>query len=220
MTCAEGSCALLVFARAPIPGHAKSRLIPRFGAHFAAALQQRMTERALDAAVRSEAGAVSLWCTPSVRHPFFAACRAAYRLTLESQRGPGLGERLRHAHDRMFAAYRALLIVGTDCPALSAEHLRTARTELRSHDAVVIPAEDGGYVLLGLARPCPAAFEGIDWGSDRVLAQTLQRLREAGRSCRVLAPLWDVDRPQDIERLAASLPELLAGLQPPPERNE
>ncbi len=213
MTFADSGLGLLVFARAPIPGKAKSRLIPRCGPDFAAALQQRMTVRMLDAAVRSEAGAVSLWCSPSARHPFFAACRRTYGVRLHTQLGADLGARLRHAHERMFAAYRALLIVGTDCPLLTAGHLQAAAAELRDHDAVVVPAEDGGYVLLGLGRPCPQVFEAIAWGSDRVLDQTLQRLHAAGRSCRVLAPLWDVDRPEDVVRLQACQPELLAGLR-------
>jgi rSAM/selenodomain-associated transferase 1 len=217
VTCADPDLALLVFTRAPIPGKAKSRLIARFGAGFAASLQQRMSEQMLDAAVRSEVGAVSLWCSPSVKHPFFAACRRTYGVALYTQRGADLGERLRHAHERMFASYRALLIVGTDCPALTTEHLRAAREELRDHDAVVVPAEDGGYVLLGLRRPCLQAFEAITWSSDRVLDQTLERLRRAGHSFRLLPSLWDVDRPEDVFRLQACRPELLAGLRYPHE---
>jgi uncharacterized protein len=212
VTSADRDLALLVFARAPVPGKAKSRLIPSFGAQFAAALQQRMTEHMLETALRAEVGDVSLWCSPSPRHTFFARCRRAYGVSLHTQRGESLGERLRDAHDRMFASYRRLLFVGTDCPILTAQHLRTAAAELRDHEAVVVPAEDGGYVLLGLAQPYSQVFEAIAWGGDQVLAQTLERLKEAGRSCRVLAPLWDVDRQADVARLMACRPELFAGL--------
>jgi rSAM/selenodomain-associated transferase 1 len=209
---ADPDLALLVFARAPVPGGAKSRLIPSLGAEGAALLQQRMTQRALKAATAARVGAVSLWCTPSVQHPFFAACVADYAVTLHAQSGADLGERMMHAHDRMFRSFRRLLVMGTDCPILSVHELRTAAAELRRSDAVVIPADDGGYVLLGLAQPCPAVFRDIDWGSARVLEQTLARLQESGRSCRVLPALWDVDRAEDLVRLAACLPDMVAGL--------
>jgi rSAM/selenodomain-associated transferase 1 len=209
---ADPDLMLVVFARAPIPGGAKSRLIPSLGAEGAALLQQRMTQRALETATAARIGAVSLWCTPSVEHPFFAACSAAYDVPLHQQCGADLGERLLHTHDRMFRTYRRVLVMGTDCPTLSVRDLRAARMELRHSDAVVIPADDGGYVLIGLAQPCPAVFRDIDWGSARVLAQSLARLQESGRSCRVRPALWDIDRAEDLTRLAAHLPDMVEGL--------
>jgi rSAM/selenodomain-associated transferase 1 len=212
---AESDSALLVFARAPEPGRTKSRLIPALGAEGAALLQRRMTEHTLDTACAARIGCVSLWCTPCVRHPFFVACSARYGVTLHEQAGPGLGERLLGAHDWAFRAYPRLLVIGTDCPILSVQHLRHADAELRRSDAVVIPAEDGGYVLLGLARRCPEVFREIDWGSSAVLDQTLARLRESERSCQVLPPLWDVDRAADLQRLAAWLPGMVEDLPGP-----
>jgi glycosyltransferase A (GT-A) superfamily protein (DUF2064 family) len=102
--------------------------------------------------------------------------------------------------------------MGTDCPLLTASMLRAAASDIARHDAAVIPAEDGGYVLLGLGRPCPDAFRDIAWGTAHVYEQTLQRLRATGRTCTVHAPLWDVDRPADLLRLKAFVPELLASL--------
>ncbi|MGH8636291.1 MAG: TIGR04282 family arsenosugar biosynthesis glycosyltransferase [Burkholderiales bacterium] len=204
--------ALLIFARAPVPGRAKSRLIPSLGVEGAALLQQRMTRRVLATATAAGVGTVFLWCTPSARHPFFVACRAAYDVALRTQSGADLGQRLLGAHDRTFRSYARLLVIGTDCPMLSSPDLHAARTELRRSDAVVIPAEDGGYVLLGLARPCPEVFRNIDWGSARVLEQTLAGLRENGRSWRLLPPLWDVDLEEDVVRLAACLPDMVADL--------
>ena len=209
---AESDLAVLVFARAPTAGRAKSRLIPALGADGAARLQQRMTERALATACAAGVGTVSLWCTPSTRHPFFAACRANHRVTLHLQSGADLGERLLHAHDRAFAASRRLLVIGTDCPILTGEDLRAAAADLQHHDAVIVPARDGGYVLLGLARPCSAVFRGIAWGSAQVLDQTLARLHAEDLSCCVRGPMWDVDRPDDLDRLAACMPAMLAGL--------
>ena len=220
MTCADPATAVLVFARAPNPGEAKTRLIPALGPDGAALLQQRMTERALATACAAAVGPVALWCSPSTGHSFFAACRARFGVSLQTQCGATLGERLQHAHDESLRSQPRLLVMGTDCPILSPGKLRVAAAALGKHDAVVIPAEDGGYVLLGLARPCRAAFEAIDWGSARVLAQTLERLAQAGLSYRLLQPLWDVDRPGDLARLASRLPRMLdhpalRPLQPP-----
>ena len=207
--CAEPATALLVFARAPIPGEAKTRLIPALGAQGAALLQQRMTERALETACAAALGPVWLWCSPSTEHAFFASCRTRFEVGLRPQCGPTLSERLLHAHDETFAAHTRLLVIGTDCPILTPEDLRAAAGALSAHDAVVIPAQDGGYVLLGLARPCPTAFEAIDWGSARVLDQTLERLARAGLSYRLFEPLWDVDHPEDLARLASRAPGML-----------
>jgi glycosyltransferase A (GT-A) superfamily protein (DUF2064 family) len=102
--------------------------------------------------------------------------------------------------------HRALLIVGTDCPVLTPAHLQQAADALQSHDAVLIPAEDGGYVLIGLRRPLPEVFKGVAWSTPRVLAQTEAQLRAAGASWRLLPALWDVDEPADWQRWQALKP--------------
>jgi glycosyltransferase A (GT-A) superfamily protein (DUF2064 family) len=109
------------------------------------------------------------------------------------------------AMDRHFEAFPQLpwLVVGTDCPALTAEHLQQVADALKSHEAVLIPAEDGGYVLLGLKRRLPAVFEGIDWGTSEVLSQTRKRLRERKSLWVELPALWDVDEPADWRRWQA-----------------
>ena len=104
------------------------------------------------------------------------------------------------------------LLIGTDCPALTATELRAAGLALaEGNDAVFIPAEDGGYVLIGLRRPIDSLFDGVPWGSDRVMDHTRESLRRVGLRWRELSPSWDVDRPEDADRLRAS------GLMPLPE---
>jgi rSAM/selenodomain-associated transferase 1 len=207
---ASASLALLVFARAPEPGRAKTRLIPALGAAGAARLQARMTQQVLASAGEAGVGDVELWCTPSADHPFFQHCAQRWPLRLRTQTGADLGARLRAAHDRTFAHAGRIIIVGTDCPTLSAPLLQAVSDEMTHHDAVIVPAEDGGYVLLALSRPCPEAFVNIEWGSATVFAQTLRRLRQRARSVFVHAPLWDVDRPEDLPRLQSVLPHLLS----------
>jgi glycosyltransferase A (GT-A) superfamily protein (DUF2064 family) len=103
------------------------------------------------------------------------------------------------------AAGGPVVMVGTDCPGLSAAHLADARAALAAGaDAVLVPAEDGGYALIGLARVHRSLFDGVPWGAATVLAETRERLRVLGWSRRELAPLRDVDLPADVEWLLGS----------------
>jgi glycosyltransferase A (GT-A) superfamily protein (DUF2064 family) len=107
------------------------------------------------------------------------------------------------------AARGAVLLIGTDCPALTPQHLRAAAGALAGgDDAVVLPAEDGGYVLVGVRAPHPGLFEGIAWGGEQVMAQTRVRLRALGLRWSEPVTLWDVDRPDDLDRLAREAPDL------------
>lgn len=193
-----------VFARAPLAGAAKTRLIPALGAAGAARLQRRLTRHALLVAQQAAVGLVTLWGTPDAGQRFFRAVQRAYGVELRIQAGSDLGERMAAA----FAAHGGpLLLIGSDCPALQAAHLVAAASALSADepggsDAVFIPADDGGYLLVGLRCPQPQIFVGIDWGSERVMAQTRQRLAELGLRWSELPGLWDVDRPADLARLA------------------
>lgn len=192
-----------VFAKAPVPGEVKTRLVPLLGAQDAAELHATLVRRALAVACKAAVGPVSLWCTPNTGHPFFAACADEFGVELLEQRGGHLGERMARAFERMLGAGGALL-VGSDCPALGPRDLHVAATSLATHDAVVQPAEDGGYVLVGLARPVPGLFEGVRWGEASVMRETRARLRAAAATWRELPVRWDVDRPEDYRRLLAS----------------
>ena len=105
------------------------------------------------------------------------------------------------------------LVIGTDCPALTVAQLRQAAESLADHDAVAFPADDGGYVLIGMKAPAHELFSGVDWGTDRVMAQTRQRLAILGWRWTEPANLWDVDRPEDVARLAALFPEVRDALR-------
>ncbi|MGE0356906.1 MAG: TIGR04282 family arsenosugar biosynthesis glycosyltransferase [Burkholderiales bacterium] len=192
-----------VFAKAPVPGEVKTRLVPLLGAQDAAELHATLVRLALANARNAGIGPVSLWCMPDTGHPFFAACAAAFGATLHAQLGGHLGERMARAFDQLLGAGPAL-IVGADCPALKPEDLRAAAGSLATHDAVLQPAEDGGYVLVGLSRAVPGLFEGIRWGEAGVMRETRARLRVAGATWREMPVRWDVDRPEDYRRLLAS----------------
>jgi len=204
----QDSC-VIVFARAPVPGATKTRLIPALGAEGAAELHRRLVERMLAEAIAADVGPVELCCTPDTAHPFFADCARRFGITLQSQDGADLGGRMHHALVRQLAQRPAALLVGSDIPALQARHLRQARQALGEADAVFIPAEDGGYVLVGLSQPQPRLFSDITWGGDEVMAQTRARAAEAGLRIATLDSLWDLDQPSDLVRVE---PALLAGL--------
>lgn len=203
MSRAIGNTGIAVLAKAPQPGRAKTRLIPAIGAHAAAVLQARLTERAVETACSAALGPVTLWATPDPAHRSFAELVACFPLTLRRQPEGDLGA-------RMLATMHVgpTLVVGTDCPALTTGHLRIAAQALTGADVVLIPAEDGGYVLIGTNAPQPGLFTAIDWGLPQVLMQTRQRIRDAGLTCRELGMLWDVDEPADLDRLERHYPEL------------
>jgi len=192
---------ILVFAKAPVPGEVKTRLVPALGAAGAAELHERLVDRTLATAAAAATGPVELCCAPDAAHPALAALARAHGATLAGQ-GPGdLGDRMHAAFRRSLAGAPAAIVIGCDCPALAPRHLREAAAALAGgHDAVIAPAEDGGYVLIGLRRAERSLFDGIGWGGAAVVAETRERLAALGWRWRELETLWDLDRPEDLAR--------------------
>jgi len=200
--------AIAVLAKAPVAGFAKTRLIPLLGAEGAAQLQHGLIARAVATACAAAVGPVTLWATPDERHPAFQACSGRSDVALARQCDGDLGARMLAA---IVAAEGPVLVIGTDCPALTAQHLRTAAGVLRNGaDIVILPAEDGGYVLIGMRSPAPALFTEMPWSTSGVMHETRRRLRALGLTWEEPVTLWDVDRPADLERLRdVDLGELL-----------
>jgi uncharacterized protein len=191
--------AVAVLAKAPLPGFAKTRLIPALGAEGAALLQARLVEHTVETACAACLGPVTLWAAPDENHPLFQAIKARFDVALARQDGSDLGARMLTA---MAAANAPALIVGTDCPALTSDHLRAAADILRDGtDAAIIPADDGGYVLIGMRAPVRALFSGMRWSAPSVLDDTRRRLRDLDLTWREPVTLWDLDLPEDLERL-------------------
>ena len=181
---------IIVFAKAPVPGEAKTRLAPLLGEWGAARLHARLTKQAVQTALAAKCGRVELHGT--TRHSFFERLNVPFHL----QRGRDLGERMYRA----FARNPGAILIGTDCPELTVADLRRANRLLRSgYDAVLAPAEDGGYALIALRRVSTDIFRNIRWGSASVYAETVKRLKRY--RWRALRTVWDVDRPEDVARL-------------------
>ena len=201
-----------MFARAPTPGRAKTRLAPLLGAEGAAALHARLVEHTLRIAREARFDTLALHGTPA-NDAFLGACASRHGAVLEAQVAGDLGARMHAAVASALAGHDRVILIGTDCPLLTAQALRRAASALTGdRDAVFVPVEDGGYALIGLRRCDARLFEAMPWSTERVMAETRSRLEALGWRWRELATLWDVDRPQDYERLLAS--GALAGLQP------
>ncbi|MFT3957152.1 MAG: TIGR04282 family arsenosugar biosynthesis glycosyltransferase [Piscinibacter sp.] len=198
----EARCAVIVMAKAPVPGLAKTRLIPALGADGAAALASRMLAHAVGEALAAGIGPVTLCGAPDAAHPAFAALAGDPRLRLQAQGEGDLGARMRRAFERALAVHPHAVLIGTDAPALDAAVLRAAAAALTTHDAVFAPAHDGGYALIGLRHAEPRLFEAMPWSTAQVMALTRERLRDDGLRWHELAALHDIDEPADLVHLA------------------
>ncbi|MGQ0652691.1 MAG: TIGR04282 family arsenosugar biosynthesis glycosyltransferase [Betaproteobacteria bacterium] len=188
------STLVIVFARAPLPGRVKTRLIAALGAWRAARLHMQLVRRALRTARAARCGPVELHGSAS--HTLFR------QETFRVQRGADLGERMHRATSAALRRHAGVILIGADCPELRPGDLRRAARLLRAgYQAVLAPAEDGGYALVALSRAQPELFRGVAWGTDAVWRQTVSRLQAAGTRWRALRRVWDVDRPEDLARL-------------------
>jgi rSAM/selenodomain-associated transferase 1 len=193
--------ALQIFAKAPVPGCVKTRLIPTIGAEAAAALYRDLLARTANVAARSGMAAIELW-VDDPNDPYFRAMQRSRGWTLRSQSGPDLGTRMLRAFERALRVRQFAVLIGSDCPSLEPRHIDRARRALCAGiDAVLAPAQDGGYVLLGLRRVRRELFEALPWGRWDVVSLTRARFAALRLRWVELEPLWDVDRPGDLKRL-------------------
>jgi len=201
------SAALVIFAKAPVPGQVKTRLCPALTPDEAATLHGSFV---LDTLERTKAAVAKfklpldrfLACAPSSTHVFFRIMEARHGVTLLDQQGEDLGARMQQIFATLFSrGYRRVCIVGTDVPSLPLTHYRDAIESLARHDLVIGPARDGGYYLIGMTKPLPDLFTDIPWSTDQVMALTQQKADAAGLKTAVL-PAWsDVDNLDDLQAL-------------------
>ena len=195
---------IIVFAKAPRPGLAKTRLIPALGADGAAALAARMLAHTLDQALASGVGAVELCVAPAPGDAAWRGVELPEGLALRAQGEGDLGARMARATQRAIKSGEScagVLLIGTDCPALDAACLRRAANALSETDAVIVPTADGGYALLGLRRFDASLFADLAWSTPTVTATTLARLDALGWHCTHLPLLHDIDEPADLVHL-------------------
>ncbi len=194
---------IIIFSKAPLEGEVKTRMIPELGAKGAAQLHRRLLESTVEMACSSNLAEVELHCAPDSRHAFFRQLQNRYPVRLRTQQGKDLGERMFQAIYQSLQSRQRVVLIGTDCPPLNRLHLQTALGSL-SHDSPlsIAPAQDGGYVLIAASAIHPRVFQGINWGSEQVYAQTCQAINQLGWQHNRLDTLWDLDRPQDLQKLS------------------
>ncbi|MEO8506633.1 MAG: TIGR04282 family arsenosugar biosynthesis glycosyltransferase [Betaproteobacteria bacterium] len=205
MTARSDLPALLVFAKEPVPGQVKTRLAAAVGDERAAAVYRELTAVTLAQAAQARCagivGRLELWCAPDTRSPYFAALAAAHGATLHRQGDGDLGSRMAAAITDALTRAPAVLLVGTDCPTIDGDYLARARAALTSHDAVIGPADDGGYVLIGAT--CPLSFSAVRWSTAHARGDTIAAFERAGRCWASLPERWDVDDAAGLARWEA-----------------
>jgi uncharacterized protein len=196
---------LVVFAKAPQPGLAKTRLVPALGAEGAAWLARRMLDHALAQALAADAGPVELCMSPGPGDTAWRGVGLPDSVWCVDQGAGDLGARMARAVRRVTTGVqgRPVLLMGTDCPALTAAVIAEAARQLAQHDAVLVPVADGGYVLLGLRADCPALFSDMAWSTPAVATETRRRLTAQGLSIWFGPTLHDIDESADLVHLPA-----------------
>ena len=201
------STALVIFAKAPIPGEVKTRLCPPLTPDEAATLHGSFV---LDMLERSKTAVAKLKlpfdrylaCMPSSTLVFFKIMEERQSVKLIDQIGNDLGARMQHTFETMFGkGYERVFIVGTDVPSLPLDHYTQALALLEKNDLVLGPALDGGYYLIGLKRMVPDLFVGVLWSTEQVLEMTQEKATKLGLKTALLPPWRDVDTIEDLQAL-------------------
>ena len=202
--------ALVIFAKAPIPGEVNTRLCPPLTPDEAATLHGSFV---LDMLERSKTAVAKLKlpfdrylaCAPSSTLVFFKIMEERQGVKLIDQVGDDLGARMQQAFETMFGkGYQRVFIVGTDVPTLPLDHYKQAIALLETNDLVLGPALDGGYYLIGLKRMVPDLFVGIPWSTELVLGLTQKNAMNLGLKTALIPPWRDVDTIDDLHALIES----------------
>ena len=206
------SSRILIFGREPVLGQVKSRLEPELGAEGCLALYREMLSRILGTLRDSNLAPLELWVSSNPTHKLFL--KYCNKKDIYLQKGKDLGKKMAYAVSKSLNSgdVDGLVVVGSDCPAMEqgyvAEALHVLYCKRNKVDVVIGPALDGGYVLIALKRPQVRIFQDIEWGTGRVMQQTLARIEAAGLRYKLLEPLWDVDGPEDLKCLESVDPRL------------
>lgn len=188
--------ALGVFAKYWQPGQVKTRLAAGIGDAQAARWYRAMLETTLQR-LQGITDRQVVYFSPVAARPAFQDLATNWQL--QPQPDGDLGDRIHHFFDSQWAECGRVMVVGSDCPHYPVAWVREAWHRLNSVDLVVGPTRDGGYYLLGLRRPAPWLFRGIDWSTDRVLQQTLQIAASHGLSTDLLPQTYDIDDRADMQ---------------------
>lgn len=198
------SVRIIIFAKAPVAGFAKTRLIPALGEQGAANLAKKLLQHTVVQAHCADVGIVELCVTPSLHHEVWNELSIPTSIKWSEQGEGDLGTRMATAVSPANLRGETVLLIGTDCPSLTSDVLRRAVHALDTHDSVLVPAFDGGYVLLGINKFDPSLFSNMTWSVDTVAQETGRRIHDLGWSLKLLNMLHDIDNPEDLQQLPVS----------------
>jgi uncharacterized protein len=192
---------IVIMAKAPVAGFAKTRLIPALGAEGAARLAQKMLSHTLATALASKLGVVEICATPDPTDPAWQNLNLPNNIIWSAQGDGDLGERMSRAVARTTLNGETIILIGTDCPAIDIFTLLEAAQATHEYDATLLPTYDGGYALLALKRFDNRLFENIPWSTSTVALKTLQIMAQIDCEVKVLRTLHDIDEPIDLAQL-------------------
>jgi uncharacterized protein len=197
--------ALIIFAKSPVPGQVKTRLIPELGQEKATALYEELLLRTINTSIKSNANEVQLWISGNDQHPFFKKIKSDKNIMFYKQKGHDLGKRMFNAFEFTLKQYSIAVLIGSDCPELSSTDIDKASELLENgKDIVLGPAHDGGYYLIALKKNNLILFSDIEWGEESVFNDTCTRAKSLNMEVGILERRNDVDRPDDLYLLNKS----------------
>ena len=199
------STSLIIFAKSPIPGKVKTRLIPHITPIEAAELYKAFVADIIGNTHKLKCGQVTIAYTPSnAEDTFRSICNQSVNYL--PQNGDNLGERMKNAFMYSFEkGSKRTVIIGTDSPTLPLSYIRDAFDALNEVPVTIGPTFDGGYYLIGLSERNDTIFDGVDWSTSRVFSQTLTRTQELNKQLCVLPPWYDVDTSDNLEFLRSHI---------------
>lgn len=192
---------IVIMVKAPVAGFAKTRLIPALGAEGAAELAKKMLLHSVETALAAGLGTVEICATPDPTDSVWQDMALPSNVTWNAQGDGDLGVRMARVAERTVRNGEAVLLIGTDCPAIDTFSLHEAAQALHQHDAPLIPTFDGGYALLGLKKFDASLFDDMPWSTSTVAQETLKRIRQLGWQTKVLPTIYDIDEPADLQHL-------------------
>ena len=191
---------LLIFTKSPILGEVKTRLQPDYTPEQSLAVHKRLMLNTLELTKNLKDFDIELCCEPNRNTSFFLECEKKFPISLGNQEGANIGERMAFSMSVSLQTYERVVVIGTDCPDIDGDYIKQAFAALNENDAVIGPASDGGYVLLGLTKFSMALFTDISWGSEKVFTQTTKELENLSWSFKELGIMHDLDRPEDLQK--------------------
>lgn len=201
---------LIIFVKSPLPGQCKTRLIPLLNPQGACDFYKSLVTHCFKQLTDLRNINIVIYAYPDIQDNFIKQLAERSNFNIHPQQGNNLGERMHNALQHSLSSNTKAVLIGTDCPLIDMSYITQAFDALDNHDIVIGPAEDGGYVLIGATQIETALFDNIQWSSDQVLHQSLEKVQAAGYTSTVLRTLWDIDTPEDFAQYHSEIKHLLS----------